>query len=126
MDINARVDALVHKIKHVVITTSNHTAAAASCEEFYQALCLALREEIMLHANATIHTIQHKKSRMLNFLSMEYLPGRLLGNNVCNMSANELIAAVLKKMGRDLNSLMSCEADLVLAMAVSADYLPAF
>jgi starch phosphorylase len=65
----------------------------------------------MVNSTATIDTIQTKKPRMVNFISMEYMPGRLLGNNLTNMSASELTNAVLKKMDRNFNDLISCEAD---------------
>ena len=111
MDIDAQADTLVQKIKHLVITTSGHTVATATIEEFYQAFCLAFREEIMVNATATIDTIQRKKPRIINFISMEYLPGRHLGNKITNMHASELVKAVLKKMDRNLAELLSCEAD---------------
>ncbi len=111
MDIDEQAEILVQKIKHLIITNSGHTTAGATIEEFYQAFCLALREEIMINATATIDTIQYKKPRMINFISMEYLPGRLLCNNICNMSARELIKAVLVKMDRNLEDLIACETD---------------
>lgn len=111
MDIDTQADILAQKIKHIIITSSGHTAANATIEEFYQAFCLALREEIMVNTTATIDTIQNKKPRLVNFISMEYMPGRLLGNNLTNMSANELAKAVLKKMDRNFHDLITCEAD---------------
>jgi starch phosphorylase len=111
MDINTQADILAQKIRHLVITTSGHTVASATIEEFYQSFCLAFREEIMVNSTATIETIQNKKPRMVNFISMEYMPGRNLGNNITNMNASDLVKAVLKKMDRNFNDLISCEAD---------------
>jgi len=111
MDINDQADSLVQKIKHLIITSSGHTSSVATMEEFYNSFCLALREEIMINTSATIDTIQFKKPRMINFISMEYLPGRLLFNNVCNVRAQELVLAVLKKMDRNLSDLVACESD---------------
>jgi starch phosphorylase len=111
MDINRQADLLAQKIKHLIITTSASTVKSASMEEFYQAFCSALKEEITINAVATIETIKHKKVRTLNWISMEYLPGRFLSNNIYNMSANELVKAVLSKMDRNWNDLVSCEPD---------------
>ncbi len=111
MDIGAQADCLVQKIKHLVLTTSGHALADATIEEFYQAFCLSLREEIMIHHSGTLETFQQKKPRMINYISMEHMPGRLLGNNITNMGANQLVQAVLKKLDRDLKDLISCEAD---------------
>jgi starch phosphorylase len=111
MDINEQADALAQKIKHLLITNSGHTLASATLEELYQAFCLALREEIMVNVIATIDTIQNKKPRMVNFLSMEYLPGRLISNNIGNIKATDLVQAVLKKMDRNFSQIVDCECD---------------
>ncbi len=111
MNIDHQAQVLSQKIKHHLITTSGHRIDTATIEEFYQAFCTALREEIMINQTATIDTIQYKRPRMINYLSMEYLPGRLLSNNICNMNARELVKAVLKKMDRNFEELVACEAD---------------
>lgn len=111
MDIDTQADILAQKIKHLIITGAGQTASEATIEEFYHALCLALREEIMINNSATIATFHHKKPRMLNYISMEHMPGRFLGNNITNMGANKLVRAVLKKMDRNLEDLIACEAD---------------
>lgn len=111
MNIDEQSDILVQKIKHLIITTSNHTAADATIEEFYQAFCLALREEIMVNMSATIDTFREKKPRIVNYISMEHMPGRLLSYNITNMGVSELVQAVLKKMDRNFNDLISCETE---------------
>lgn len=111
MSIDEQASSLVQKIKHLLITSSGHTADDATIEEFYRAFCDALREEIMVNMTATIDTMQTKKPRTINFLSMEYLPGRLLSNNICNMGVKELTKAVLKKMNRNREDLIACETD---------------
>lgn len=110
-DLNFQANTLAQKIKHLIITTSGHTAEDASMEEFYQAFSSTLREEVMINWTATLDTIEHKKSRVAYFLSMEYLPGRFLSNNITNMGASKLIRAVLAKFNRDFNDLLACETD---------------
>ncbi len=111
MSLESQADDLVQKIKHLIITSSGHTAKDATIGEFYRAFCEALREEIMVNMTATIDTMLYKKPRLLNFLSMEYLPGRLLGNNIRNMGGKELTQRVLEKMGRSYSDLIHCESD---------------
>lgn len=111
MDINSQAEVLVQKIRHFIITNSGRVCEQASIEEFYQAFCAILREELMMHWTSTFETFTKKKPRMTYFLSMEYLPGRLLGNNITNLNAWELVRAVLTKMGRNLGELISCEPD---------------
>ncbi|MDR3624294.1 MAG: glycogen/starch/alpha-glucan phosphorylase [Chlamydiales bacterium] len=102
---------LVAKIKHYLITTMGRVEEEASCEELYRAVSYALREEIMMQWTATTHTYTEKDVKMLYYLSMEYLPGRLLSNNITNMKANPLINRVMKKLNRTLSGLMECESD---------------
>jgi starch phosphorylase len=104
-------DSLIQKIKHFLIHTSGKTADTATNEEFYQAFCMALHEEVMIHWTANFETMEKKKPRITNFLSMEYLPGRLTGNNLANIGASELVKKVLVKMNRNFGELISCEPD---------------
>ncbi|MBX7066360.1 MAG: glycogen/starch/alpha-glucan family phosphorylase [Parachlamydiales bacterium] len=111
MDIESQADIFAQKIKHLIITSAGRTSTEATTEEFYHAFCLALREEIMVNHSAALATFHMKKPRMLNYISMEHMPGRFLGNNITNMGADKLVQCVLKKMDRNLEELIACEAD---------------
>ena len=104
-------DRLVQKIKHHIITSSGHRIGDAAPDEMYQAFCSAMREEIMIHWMASIETIRAKKVRVAHYFSMEYLPGRLTYNNVSNMGATDLMRAVMARLGRNLEELLSLEPD---------------
>jgi starch phosphorylase len=109
--LNFQADKLFAKIKHYLITLMGRVLQEASSEELYRALCFALREEIMMHWTATVHTYTKNDCRMLYYLSMEYLPGRLLFNNIINMKAMPLLRIVFDKLGRNLNDLTQTEVD---------------
>jgi len=111
MDIDTQASILAQKIKHLLLTNSGHRAKFATVEEIYQAFSLALHEEIMVNTAATIDTIKNKQPRILNFISMEYLPGRFLDNNICNISATDLVQAVMRKMDWNFRDLVACERD---------------
>ena len=111
MDINDRAQVLVQKIKHLTITTCGRTADLATNEQFYLAFTEALREEIMTNWTASIDTLAIKKPRTINYLSMEYLPGRMTYNNIANIGATELVQAVLQKMNRSYHDFIRCEPD---------------
>ena len=110
-DLDYRAEKLAQKIRHFIITSSGHRSEDATMEEFYQAFCTALREEVMINWSATLDTMESSKGRLAYFLSMEYLPGRLTGNNMTNIGAMELVRLVLSKMNRNLSELISCEPD---------------
>ena len=111
MDVSLTADVLAQKIKHLLITANGRPSQKATMEEFYHAFCMVLREEIMINWTSSIETVEEKKVPILYFLSMEYLPGRFLRNNIVNMGAIELTHAVLKKMERNLEDLVMCEPD---------------
>lgn len=111
MDINASADQLAQKIRHFTITTNGRTIQDASTEEFYQAFCSVMREEVMLNWTASLDTMEKSKARTLYFISMEYLPGRFLKHNILNIGASELVQAVLKKLDRSFSDLVTCEPD---------------
>lgn len=111
MDIENQVDAFVQKIKHAIIINAGRRASDASLEEFYQAFCLVLREEIMVNHSATLDTFHTKHPRMINYISMEHMPGKFLANNITNMRAAPFVQAVLKRMDRNLGDLLECDAD---------------
>jgi len=109
-----QADSLVGKVKHYLITMMGVTLEEATDEEFFRAFSLTLREEIMINWTATIHTMNTQMPRTLYYLCMEYLPGRLLENNIFNIHANDLIHVVMKKLGRNFGKILRIEQDPAL------------
>lgn len=110
-NLDYQAEMLVSKIKHYLITTMGVTLDEANNEEFYRAFSLTLREEIMINWTAAIHTFRKKHARILFYLCMEYMPGRLMGNNITNIHATDLIQLVMKKMNRQLETELRMEPD---------------
>ncbi|MCF7806706.1 MAG: glycogen/starch/alpha-glucan family phosphorylase [Simkaniaceae bacterium] len=110
MDIQSEV--IILKIKHYLLTTMGRTLEGASDIEFYRALCWSLREEILINWAAANHTYAKKNVRKIYYISMEYMPGRLLGNNLTNLCSNDLVYAVLKKVDRNFNLMMLIEPEI--------------
>lgn len=113
MDINLeyQADTLAAKIKHYLITTMGRVSDEANDEEFYRAFSYSLREEIMINWLATSQTNLDHDSRMLYYLSLEYLPGRILSNTITNVGATELVARVMQKMNRGFKEILRHEFD---------------
>ncbi len=110
--INLQAETVAQKIRHYLITRMGRTSDEAEDEEFYRAFCWALREEIMINWTATSHTLKKHAPRRVYYLSMEYMPGRQLANNISNIGKMDLVHAVLKKMNRDMHSVVSVEPDM--------------
>lgn len=109
--LNDQAERLTSKIKHYLITTMGITADEANDEEFYRAFSLTLREEIMINWTATTHTFRSNHSRVMHYLCMEYMPGKMLGNNITNIHSWDLVKLVLQKMKRDQHNLFRMEPD---------------
>lgn len=103
--------SLVQKIRHYLITHLGKMEKEATNKEFYLAFCKAFREEIMINWTANLRTIKENKAKILYYLSMEYLPGKFLGNNIANMNDHDLVKAVLAVTNRSYSDLMACDMD---------------
>ncbi len=111
IDLDYQADMLIAKTKHYLITNMGRVSDEANSDEFYHALCQTLREEIMINWLATARTQVNRDVRTLYYLSMEYLPGRILSNNITNISADEIIKRVLHKMNRNFSEIITRESD---------------
>jgi starch phosphorylase len=109
--VDYQADMLMKKTKHYLITTMGRTADEANDEELYRALSYTLREEIMINWLATSRTHAKQDVRKLYYLSMEYLPGRILSNNITNIAGTEIIQLVLQKLNRNFIDIISREND---------------
>ena len=107
-----QAETVAQKVRHYLITTMGRTADEANDDEFYRAFCTSLREEIMINWTATTHTFKKPGLKRLYYLSMEYMPGRLFGNNITNISAVGFVKQILKRLNRDIVTVASMEHDI--------------
>lgn len=110
-EIEEKSNLLVRKIRHYLITLFGRVLEEATSDEFYRAFCYTIREQIMINWEATADTWQKANSRMIFYLSMEYLPGRFLNNNVMSLKNNEVFARTLYKTKHSFEDLISHEYD---------------
>ena len=111
-ELETQATILVQKMRRYLITEIGKTMDQASDEDIYRALVNALRESIMIHWTATNQTLKKPGLRKVYYLSMEYMPGRLLGHTIVNMGAVDLIKRTLKKLGKGVESLCEVEPDI--------------
>jgi len=105
------IENLIRKVKSHLISTIGRRVEDASSDEFYRAICYAIREETMINWMATARTVAQRKVRMIYYFSLEYLPGRFLLNNITNLCSNDIVRVVLQKMNRNFRDMIECEAD---------------
>lgn len=109
--IDEQATELVKKIRHYLITLFGRVLEEASSDEFYRAFCMAIREQIMVNWESTAVTWQNANARMIFYLSMEFLPGRYLNNNVMSLRHHEVFAKTLFKTNRSFEDLIMNESD---------------
>lgn len=111
VNIDTQTEMLLAKTKHYLITEMGRASENAHPDELYRALSRALREEIMINWGAASATFTKKDARMLYYFSMEYLPGRIMSNNISNISSTEIVKATLKKLNRGFDEIIQLESN---------------
>jgi len=87
---------------------------SASSQEIWTAVCLAVRERIMDRYMKTQKTHVEEDARRIHYLSLEYLMGRLLNSNLCNLGIRESLEKALSDLGHELPKLCEEEHDMGL------------
>ena len=86
----------------------------ASKQQLFQAVSYSVKDLIIDQWMATHREYEDKDVKTVYYLSMEFLMGRALGNNIINMKANNIIKEALDELGIDLNVIEDQEPDPAL------------
>ena len=86
----------------------------ASQQEIYQAVCYAVKDVIIDNWLKTQKAMDEQDPKILYYMSMEFLMGRALGNNLINLTAYKQVQEALEEMGLNLNLLEDQERDPAL------------
>ncbi|MCD8221876.1 MAG: glycogen/starch/alpha-glucan phosphorylase [Clostridiales bacterium] len=93
---------------------SRKTIEDASQQQIYQAVALAVKDIIIDEWIATHKQYEKDDAKTLYYMSMEFLMGRALGNNIINIMAQKEIKEALDELGLDLNVIEDQEPDAAL------------
>ena len=77
----------------------------------YTAFANAVRDRVVERWIRTQEVYSKENTKRVYYLSLEFLMGRLLGNNVINLKADQLCRDALKDYGIDWNDLRDYETD---------------
>lgn len=86
----------------------------ATRNDWWSATCMAARDLMLERYIATQSVHASKNVRRVYYLSLEYLMGRVLSNNLVNLGLREVAGAALKSLGQDLEAVTEEEADMGL------------
>ena len=99
-----------NNVKHLF----RKTVKEATQQQLFQAVSYAVKEVIIDDWIATQRQYEKDDPKMVYYMSMEFLMGRALGNNLINMTAYTEVKEALDEMGIDLNALEDQEPDPAL------------
>ncbi|MBQ8639143.1 MAG: glycogen/starch/alpha-glucan phosphorylase [Lachnospiraceae bacterium] len=97
-----------------VKTLYRKTIEEATPAQVYQAVCYAVKDTIIDEWIATHKEYEKQDAKTVYYLSMEFLMGRALGNNIINIGAQKEIKEALDELGFDLNLIEDQEPDAAL------------
>lgn len=101
------MEAITQKLSGVFHVTPEE----ATDEDFYKATALVCRE-IMSKEYANFKTeVEKQQKKTVYYLCMEFLMGRSLKNNLCNMGLEKTVESALKKLGVSLDKIYEQEPD---------------
>ncbi|MBE5956639.1 MAG: glycogen/starch/alpha-glucan phosphorylase [Lachnospiraceae bacterium] len=86
----------------------------ATQQQIYQAVAYAVKDFIIDQWIETHKTYKKNKVKFVYYLSMEFLMGRALGNNMINLTFYDEIKEALEEMGLDINLIEDQEPDAAL------------
>lgn len=102
-------EALKTSIERYCLVKYSKTLDAAENYEVFNAISLALLEEIVKDWNTT--TKLYNEGKRAYYISAEYLMGRALGNNLICMNQYEEVKEVLTELNINLNVIEEIEED---------------
>ena len=107
-------EAFKEQVKENVKTLYRKTMKEATKQQIFQAVAYAVKDTIIDNWLATQQQFEQDDPKMVYYMSMEFLMGRALGNNLINLCAYKQVKEALDEMGFDLNVIEDQEPDAAL------------
>ncbi len=86
----------------------------ASEQEIFQAVSLVVKDGIIDNWLATQNAMEEQDPKTVYYMSMEFLMGRALGNNLLNLCVYDNFKAALDELGFDISAIEDQEPDPAL------------
>lgn len=97
-------------LDHLHLTLAKDRYSATQ-RDLYFALAYTVRDQLMARWIETQQKYYNEDRKRVYYLSLEFLIGRSLGNNLLNLNVYEECTEALKELGIDLESLREMEED---------------
>ena len=86
----------------------------ATTQQIYQAVAYSVKDDIIDNWIETHKAYEKQDKKMVYYMSMEFLMGRALGNNMINLLCYDDVRETLEELGLDLNLIEDQEPDAAL------------
>ena len=90
------------------------TLDEATPQQIYQAVAYSIKDDIIDNWIETHKKYAEEDKKTVYYMSMEFLMGRALGNNMINLTCYDEVREALEEMGLDLNLIEDQEPDAAL------------
>ena len=107
-------DVFKRDVRNNVKTLFRKEVEEATPQQLFQAVSYVVKEAIIDDWLATQKQYEKDDPKTVYYMSMEFLLGRALGNNLINMTAYKEVKEALEEMGIDLNVIEDQEPDPAL------------
>ncbi|MGI6118904.1 MAG: glycogen/starch/alpha-glucan phosphorylase [Bilifractor sp.] len=107
-------EAFKKELKEAVKNQFRTTLEEATPHQIYQAVCQVVKDVIIDDWMATQKEIQKEDPKIVYYMSMEFLTGRYLGNNLLDLTAYDEVKEALEELGINLNAIEDEERDPAL------------
>ena len=107
-------DLFKRSVVYNVRTLYRKDMEEATPQQVFQATSLAIKDQIMDNWIETQKAYEKQDPKMVYYMSMEFLMGRALGNNIINLQASKPVREALDELGFDLNLVEDQEPDAAL------------
>ena len=107
-------EAFKKSVKDNVKFLYRKTIEEATQEQIFQAVSYSVKDVIIDNWLATQKAYDEQDQKIVYYMSMEFLMGRALGNNLINLCAYGEVKEALEELGFDLNCIEDQEPDPAL------------
>lgn len=107
-------DLFKRSVLYNIKTLYRKTLEEATEQQVFQAVSYAIKDAIVDYWLNTQKEYEKQDPKMVYYLSMEFLMGRALGNNIINLQAYKPVKEALDELGLDLDIIEDQEPDAAL------------
>jgi starch phosphorylase len=104
-------DTLARALRDSLYYTQGRMPEVATPYDWYAALAFTVRDRLLQRWIKTVYTLMQQDTRVVSYLSAEFLMGPHLGNALINLGIYEETRQAVSQLGLDLNDLLQQEEE---------------